>query len=250
MHQEKRTSHIRCKEIVKILYRVIPDCCSLRDTCVGHEHIQLLADDGSNFICEQRRSLWSSQVCPYCVGAASFGVDTLDQRLGFLGGTTVMNQYMCTRLSKCQRCGSSNSTGGPRHKCSFVVLSHPYSLSSCPSQHLSLSRLRRRGDRRNSVAFIQKPICFKNKILVIFVPRSMVGVGIQDQLGVRHVLNEIKRIHCVNDYVVISAHDQRRLLDVLQIREALSRVRAPFADGGNLGSRNLVADRGIAVLSA
>src|SRR6266446_2742385 len=78
----------------------------------------------------------------------------------------------------------------------------------------------------------------------------MVGVGIQDQLGVRHVLNEIQRIHCVNDYVVISAHDQRRLLDVLQIREALSWVRAPFADGGNLGWRNLVADRGIAVLSA
>jgi hypothetical protein len=63
----------------------------------------------------------------------------------------------------------------------------------------------------------------------------MVGVGIEDQLGIRHVLNEIKRIHCVNDDVVISAHDQRRLLDVLQIREALSGVRAPFADGGNLG---------------
>src|SRR6266446_5620794 len=77
----------------------------------------------------------------------------------------------------------------------------------------------------------------------------MVGVGIQDQLGVRHVLNEIKRIHCVNDYVVISAHDQRRLLDVLQIREALSWVRAPLADGSNLGWRNLVADWRIAVLS-
>jgi len=78
----------------------------------------------------------------------------------------------------------------------------------------------------------------------------MVGVGIQDQLGVRHILNEIKRIHCVNDDVVISVHDQRWLLDVLQIREALSGVRAPFADGGDLGRHNLVADRGIAVLSA
>src|SRR5713101_2036317 len=105
-------------------------------------------------------------------------------------------------------------------------------------------------DRRNPVAFIQKPICFKNKILVILVPRSMVGVRIQDQLGVRHILNEIKRIHRVNDDVVISVYDQRRLLDVLQILEALSGVRAPFADGGNLGWRNLVADRSVAVLNA
>ena len=78
----------------------------------------------------------------------------------------------------------------------------------------------------------------------------MVGVGIEDQLGIRHVLSEIKRIDCVNDDIVISAHDQRRLLDVLQIREALSWVRAPFADGGNLGWRNLVADRSVAVLNA
>jgi hypothetical protein len=67
----------------------------------------------------------------------------------------------------------------------------------------------------------------------------MVGVGIEDQLGIRHVLNEIKRIDCVNDDVVISVHDQRRLLDILQIREALFGVRAPFAEGGNLGGTTL-----------
>src|SRR5580700_5521250 len=77
----------------------------------------------------------------------------------------------------------------------------------------------------------------------------MVGLGIEDQLGIRHVLNEIKRIHCVNDDVVISVHDQSRLLDILQIREPLSGVRAPFANGGNLGRHDLVADRGIAVLT-
>src|SRR5882757_1174106 len=39
-------------------------------------------------------------------------------------------------------------------------------------------------------------------------------------------------------------------MDVFQVREALSGERAPLADGSNLGWRNLVADRGIAVLNA
>src|SRR5260370_2363605 len=113
LHQEKRTSHIRCKEIVKILYRVIFDSGSLGDSSVGHEHIQLLADDGANFLCQQGCSLWSSEVCPYRVRAAPLGADTLDQRLGFLGGAAVVNQYMCTRPSKRQRDGSATFTRHP-----------------------------------------------------------------------------------------------------------------------------------------
>jgi hypothetical protein len=70
----------------------------------------------------------------------------------------------------------------------------------------------------------------------------MVGVRIQDRLGVPHVLNEIKRIHGVNDDVVIWVRHQRRPLDVLQIRAEISGVRAPFADGGNLCWHNPVAD--------
>src|SRR6267142_7139108 len=60
----------------------------------------------------------------------------------------------------------------------------------------------------------------------------------------RKTLDEIKQA------LTTGSNVSRRLLDVLQIREALSGVRAPLADGGNLGWRNLVADRGIAVLSA
>src|SRR5260370_17649261 len=52
-------------------------------------------------------------------------------------------------------------------------------------------------DRRNPVAFIQKPICFKNKILVILVPRSMAGVGFEDQLGIWRVLCVLESIHGV-----------------------------------------------------
>src|SRR5258708_13555284 len=81
---------------------------------------------------------------------------------------------------------------------------------------------------------VQKSVCLENKVLVILVPRTVVGVGIQDQLGIRHVLNEIKRIHCVNDDVVISAYDQRRLLDVLQISETLAAASSPLTDARDL----------------
>ena len=78
----------------------------------------------------------------------------------------------------------------------------------------------------------------------------MASIGIEDQLGIWHVLSEIKRIHRIHNDIVVPAHDERRLLDVLQICEAFSRLRAPLADGGNLCWCDLVADRGIAVLSA
>src|SRR6267378_7180403 len=107
-----------------------------------------------------------------------------------------------------------------------------------------------RDHRNNNVASVQETVCLENEVFVILVPRSVIGVGIEDQLGVRHGLNEIKGIHRINNDIVVSADNQRRLLDVLQIRKALSGVRAPFADGGDLGWRNLVADRSIAVLSA
>jgi len=78
----------------------------------------------------------------------------------------------------------------------------------------------------------------------------VVGVGIHDQLGIRHVPNEMKRVHRVNDDVVISAHDQRRLLDVLQISETLALDSSPLTDGCDLRRRDLIFDRCIAVLSA
>jgi hypothetical protein len=78
----------------------------------------------------------------------------------------------------------------------------------------------------------------------------VVGVGIYDQLGIRHVLNEMKRVHRVNDDVVISAHDQRRLLDFPQISETLALDSSPLTDGCGLRRRDLIVDRSIAVLRA
>src|ERR1700676_1676686 len=93
-------------------------------------------------------------------------------------------------------------------------------------------------------------IGLENEIFVILIPGAVVGVGIQDQLGLGHVLNEIKRIHGVNVDIVVSTHDQRRLLDVLQIGETLPAGTSPLGDGRELGRRNLVIDWSVAVLSA
>src|SRR6202790_4650070 len=96
----------------------------------------------------------------------------------------------------------------------------------------------------------EEAIGLENEIFVILIPGAVVGVGIQDQLGLGHVLNEIKRIHGVNIDIVVSTHDQRRLLDVLQIGETLPAGTSPIGDGRELGRRNLVIDWSVAVFGA
>jgi hypothetical protein len=61
----------------------------------------------------------------------------------------------------------------------------------------------------------EKTVRLENEVLVMLVPRTVIGVGIQDQLGIGHILNEVKRIHGVNDDIAISAHDQGGLFDIL-----------------------------------
>src|ERR1700730_6586991 len=58
--------------------------------------------------------------------ASAVRLDLGDERFRLLRGSAVVNQHMCTRVSKRQRSGSSNSTGSSRHKRSFVVLNHCY----------------------------------------------------------------------------------------------------------------------------
>jgi len=69
-----------------------------------------------------------------------------------------------------------------------------------------------------------KPTDFENELLAIPTPLTVVGARIQGELGIRHVVNKIKRINCVDNDIVISAHDQRRLLDVHQVSELLPAV--------------------------
>ena len=69
----------------------------------------------------------------------------------------------------------------------------------------------------------------------ILVLRAVIGVGIEDELGVRQVLLQDERVHGVDDHVLAAVHDQRRLADRLQIFERLLLRRAPFADRLDLG---------------
>jgi len=52
LHQKEWTAHVRCKEIVKILGRMIFDGRSFGDASVGHEHIQSFAE-------YQEREAWT-----------------------------------------------------------------------------------------------------------------------------------------------------------------------------------------------
>ena len=67
----------------------------------------------------------------------------------------------------------------------------------------------------------------------------MPRVGIREQYRVRKVLAQRVRIRHRNHFVVDSAHDERRLTDVLQIGEARARELLPFAKRSHLGSRHM-----------
>ena len=91
---------------------------------------------------------------------------------------------------------------------------------------------------------------FEDEVLVILVPGSVVGIRIQDELGVRHVLHEMERVHGINDDIVVATHDEGRLLHLFQVSKTLSGVCPPLADGCNLCGRNLVADWGVTIFGA
>src|ERR1700726_1197785 len=64
--------------------------------------------------------------------------------------------------------------------------------------------------------------------LGILILRTVIGVGIEDKLGVRQVLLQDERVHGVDDHVLATIHDQCRLTNRLQIFERLLSWRAPF----------------------
>src|SRR4029077_15321784 len=72
LHQKKRTSYIRRKKVVEVLYCVVVEGCGLAASSVGHEHVQSLADDRANFLRQQGCSFRSSQVGADCVRASTF----------------------------------------------------------------------------------------------------------------------------------------------------------------------------------
>src|ERR1700730_907141 len=109
LDQEKWAAHVRRKEIVKILGRMIFDGSNLADSRIGHEHIQALADDRTNFLRQQRWSFRSPQVRSDRIRASGFRANAGDKGFRILGGTTVVNQNMRTGVSKRGCGGTPNS---------------------------------------------------------------------------------------------------------------------------------------------
>ena len=53
----------------------------------------------------------------------------------------------------------------------------------------------------------------------ILIVRPMIGVGEEDELGIRKVLLQDERVYGVDDHVIAAVHDQSRLFDCLQVVE-------------------------------
>ena len=73
----------------------------------------------------------------------------------------------------------------------------------------------------------------------VLVLRAVAGVRIEDQLGIREVPLQYRRVHCVDDHVVVTVDDQRRLPDRLQVLVGVRARRAPFAERLDLRRRDL-----------
>src|SRR5207249_3599247 len=87
-----------------------------------------------------------------------------------------------------------------------------------------------------------------NKELRVLVVRAVIGVGVDDQQRIRHVLLHDERVHRGYVHVVTAVHDECWLLDRLQIVGGPLLLDAPLANRFDLGGRHLVVHLGIAAL--
>src|ERR1700676_4073519 len=93
---------------------------------------------------------------------------------------------------------------------------------------------------------VQKQSRVFNEELRVLVVRAVIGVGVDDQLRIRHVLLHDERVHRGYVHVVTAVHDESWLLDRLQIVVGPLLLDAPIANRFDLGGRYLVVHLGIA----
>src|SRR5260370_20996868 len=79
-----------------------------------------------------------------------------------------------------------------------------------------------------------------NKQLWVLVLRTMIAVGVQNELRVRQVLLEDERVHRINDHVVAAVHHERGLSDLRQVSLGICRRSVPFLQCSYLRRSNLV----------
>src|SRR6202049_5305670 len=95
---------------------------------------------------------------------------------------------------------------------------------------------------------IQKESRVFNEELRVLVLRAVIGVGVDDQLRIRHVLLHDEGVDRGYVHVVTAVHDECWLLDRLQIVVGPLLLDAPLANRFDLGGRHLVVHFGIAAL--
>src|SRR6202163_4064335 len=95
---------------------------------------------------------------------------------------------------------------------------------------------------------VQKQSGVFNEELRVHVVRAVIGVGVDDQLRIRHVLLHDEREHRGYVHVVTAIHDECWLLDRLQIVGGPLLLDAPLANRFDLGGRHLVVHFRIAAL--
>src|SRR5260370_31899319 len=86
-----------------------------------------------------------------------------------------------------------------------------------------------------SSSLVQKESRVFNEELRVHVVRAVVGVGVDDQLRIRHVLLHDERVHRGHDHVVTAVHDECWPLDLLQIVVGFLLLDAPFPRRFDLG---------------
>src|SRR5258706_9921932 len=86
-----------------------------------------------------------------------------------------------------------------------------------------------------------------DEALRVLVLRTVVGVGVNDQLRIGDVLLENPGVDGVDDHVAVAVHHQSRLRDIPEVVIRARALHAPLADGLDLGGRSLYVHLGIAV---
>src|SRR6202158_3706943 len=89
-----------------------------------------------------------------------------------------------------------------------------------------------------------------NKQIWVLVLRTMIPVGVQNELRVRQVLLEDERVYRINDHIVAAVHHERGLSDLLQVSIGIFRRRAPFLYCSPLCGGDLFIRQRIAILLA
>src|SRR5437868_6739741 len=83
-----------------------------------------------------------------------------------------------------------------------------------------------------------------NKQLRVLVLRTMIAVGVQNELRVQQVLLQYERVHRINEHVVAAVDHERRLSDLLQVSIGIFRGSPHFCSAASCAAATLSFGKG------